>query len=101
MMTAWEVEARRHWTKHRPRLVKYLREKGVLRQALQAAAENAGLTFVEMAKRGVNPWEAQREARIQFLLLPEEESVPMLDPDQAPFGQPEPIGMDNGKRHGS
>ena len=80
--------------------MKYLREKGVLRQALQIAAENAVKTCVEMAKRGVNPWEAQREARIQFLLLPEEDRVPMLDPDQAPFGQPEPIGMDNGKRHG-
>ena len=100
MITAWEVEAKRHWTKHRPRLVKYLREKGVLRQALEQAAENAGLTFGAMARRGVDPWEAQREARIQFLLLPDEESVPMLDPDQAPFGQPEPIGMDNGKRHG-
>ena len=91
MLTAWEVEAKKHWTEHRPRLVKYLSEKGVLRQALQTAAENAGLTFGAMARRGVDPWEAQREARIQFLLLPSEEDVPMLDPDQAPFGQPEPI----------
>ena len=94
MMTAWEVEAKKPWTKHRPKLVKYLRKKGVLRQALEQAAENAGLTFVAMAKRGVAPWEAQREARIQFLLLPDEESVPILDPDQAPFGQP------GTKRHG-
>ena len=41
MMTAWEVAATKIWTKHRPRLVKYLREKGVLRQALQTAEENA------------------------------------------------------------
>ena len=88
MPTAWELEAKKHWTEHRPRLVKFLREKGVLRQALQRAAENAGLMFGRLARQGVNPWEAQREARVQFILLPDEESVPMLDPDQAPFGQP-------------
>ena len=99
-MTAWEVEAEKHWTEHRPRLVAYLREKGVLRQALQQAAENAGLMFGALARRGVNPWEAQREARVQFLLLPDEDSVPVLEPDQAPFGQPEPIDTDNSKCHG-
>ena len=88
MLTAWEMEARKHWTEHRPRLVKFLREKGVLREALRVAAENAGKMFGSLARRGVDPWEAQREGRIQFLLLPDEESVPMLDPDQAPFGQP-------------
>lgn len=88
MVTAWEVEARKHWKEHRPRLVRYLQERGVLKDALQVAAENAGKLFGALLRSGVNPWEAQREARIYFLLLPEEEAVPQLDPDQAPFGQP-------------
>ena len=87
-MLAAERRAKRHWEKFRPSLVKFLKEKKVLRQALRRAEENTRMMFGDWVRRGMNPWEAQREATIYFLLLPDEKEVPILHPDQAPFGQP-------------
>ena len=81
--------AKDHWEKHRPKMVKHLKAKGVYQEALQQAQERATDALVDLISlRGVKPQEAWELVMKQYILLPGEEETPRLKPDQMPFSQP-------------
>ena len=61
---------------------------GKLERALEMALEQAVVMGVELTKRGHHPIVAKRIAQDRDWNLPKESEVPILDRDQAPFGQP-------------
>ena len=91
-MTPWMMEADRQWTRDRPRFVADMKRKGVYRETLQMAAERAHRMKDELLRAGADPFTATSDAKAQHLYLDDEETMPTLPPDLAPFGQPEPRG---------
>ena len=82
-------ETLRHWKQFRPKLYQYLRSQGVLREAVKLATENRERTFSILTRKGVESREAAIHAREYHTKLPSEDRQPILEPAQAPLGQPE------------
>ena len=80
-------EAQVQWLEARPRQVKWLRENDLLRLTLKRMVRDSANQCVALREAGVPPLEAQREATTRLLYLPDEESVPRLPEELAPYGQ--------------
>jgi len=83
-LSGWALEMKAHLKEFRPRMYKELLESGNLDEACQSAADQAKAAYGQMVDGGMDPHEAQREARIRYLLLPSEKDVP----DAQMFGNP-------------
>jgi hypothetical protein len=71
--------ARKHWTKYRPKMVRDLKARGELDQALQGAATLAQEEINRLMGMGYYEHEAREVALPAFVLLPEEK----VDDEQA------------------
>lgn len=81
----WKKLTLDHWKEHRPKMVTYLEELGVLEKAVELAVEQAHQELAALRASGSHP-EAAREWVMQmYLLLPSEEDAAELPPDRAPF----------------
>ena len=78
MGLAWQMEMRRHLKEHRPKMYRELLKAGTLDKVTCEASERAGEMVLDLIEQGVPPWEAQREARVQHLLLPSGADQPEL-----------------------
>lgn len=81
-----------HWKQHRPKYYQYLREHDVLIDAVKMAIEARENLWQTLVLKGVYPRTAAYQARRYHTLLPGEDRVEFLEPDQAPLGQP---GLDD------
>ena len=77
-----------HWKEHRPKYREYLRQNGVLMDAVKLAIDARENLFWTLVKKKVEPREAALQAAWYHTKLPTEERQPLLEPDQAPLGQP-------------
>ena len=64
--------ALKHWSKHRPKMVRELRASGELDQTLQGAANLAQAEIDLLKSRGYQETEAREVALPMFILLREE-----------------------------
>ena len=87
----WAEEAKEHWRKYRPRLYKELAKSGQLEERAVRAAESASNQYVAYVESGMDPLEAQSEAKRNYLFLPCEEDEPELAAD--PTALPDPASL--------
>ena len=78
----------RHWRNFRPKYYKYLKELDALKEAVEMAIRNQSNMEKAMLKAGVDSSTARLESTWHFTKLPSEDRQPILEPDQAPLGQP-------------
>lgn len=81
----WAVEMKAHLKEFRPKMYEELLEAGKLDEVCQRTADHAKEAYGQMVDGGMDPYEAHREARMQYLLLPSENDVPDLEL----YGNPE------------
>jgi hypothetical protein len=72
----WAREMEAHLKEFRPKMHRDLLQAGTLGETCQAAADQAVEEYGNLIDRGVEPNEARRMARVQYLLLPSEKDVP-------------------------
>ena len=84
----WAVLAKKHWKTFRPKMYSALVKSGQLEDRLRTAVENAQEQFIAYTQAGMDPFEAEREAKIDYLLLPTEEDQPLLGEDYPPRADP-------------
>jgi hypothetical protein len=82
----WAREAKAHWQKYRPKMYNELEKNGQLEPTLRSAVTRAQEQNISNLQSGMDPFEAQSEAKKQHLFLPDEEDVPLLgeNPDALP-----------------
>jgi hypothetical protein len=82
----WAREAKAHWQKYRPKMYSELEKSGQLEPTLRNAVQRAQDQYVANAQSGIDPYEAESEAKRNYLFLPDEEDVPLLgeNPDALP-----------------
>ena len=91
-LSSWAVEAKRHLQKYRPKMANELQSQGKLDEWAQNAANRAVEESVRSTSEGgMDPWEAQREAKKNHLFLPAEEDMPELG--AAPNGLTDPASL--------
>ena len=82
--------ADRHWRKHRPNMVKHLEAQGVYEAVLLETQERALEALADLISlKGATPAQARELVMTQMIYLPDEKEVPVLDPDQMPYIQPQ------------
>lgn len=87
-LTTYGLQAKAHWEKYRPKMVKKLKRMGVYREALLTAQETAKkvqMSHIQAGNRSGMELEMAREAALRFIRLPDEREVPNLDPDLMPW----------------
>jgi hypothetical protein len=82
----WARESKAHWQKHRPKMYNELEKSGQLEDTLRTAVQRAQDQCAANLDAGMDPFEAERQAKTDYLLLPDEEDVPLLgeNPDSLP-----------------
>jgi hypothetical protein len=87
-MSRWERPFEENLRIDRPNLYWKLKESGQLKEYLTEIGNQAMQTYIQLARRGMNPFEAESEA-IRTYLLPSEEDQPNLGegPLEDPFGE--------------
>lgn len=83
------MEALTSWTECRPKMVRFLRKNGILKEALLLADKKAREETMERVRHGEAPAQAKDAALMTYIYLPPEKDVPILPTDQMPFEQPE------------
>lgn len=85
-LSPWAMEAEAHWRKYRPKMYRELKQSGELNDFLEKAARRAMDQCVAYVEAGMHPFEAESEAKRDYLLLPDEDDVPLLgeNPDALP-----------------
>jgi hypothetical protein len=78
MLSPWAQEAKDHWKRHRPKMYAELEKAGTLDSLAQKAADNANNEFYSAVENGMDPYEAESEARKNHLFPPDEEDQPHL-----------------------
>lgn len=84
----WAEEAMEHWRVYRPRLYKELVASGALEERAVKAAESASKQYVAYIESGMDPLEAQSEAKRNYLFLPCEADEPELGADPTALHDP-------------
>ncbi len=87
MKHPWKEQARSHWQTYRPKMYSQLDQSGNLENSLNNATKRAEDEYVSSIQNGMNPWEAESEAKKNNLLLPAEEDMRELgaDPGRLPI----------------
>jgi hypothetical protein len=85
-LSPWAMEAEAHWRKYRPKMYREMEQSGELNDFLAKAARRAMDQCAASVAAGMHPLEAESEAKRNYLLLPDEEDVPLLgeNPDALP-----------------
>jgi hypothetical protein len=91
LLSPWAIEAKQHLQKYRPKMANQLEQAGKLDDWAQKAADRAVEESVQSTYNGMDPWEAQSEAKRNHLFLPAEEDMPELGTD--PNALPEPASL--------
>jgi hypothetical protein len=74
-LSGWALEMKAHLKEFRPKMYRDLLEAGKLDEVCQNSADQAKEAYGQMVDGGMDPHEAHREARVQYLLLPSETDV--------------------------
>jgi ribonuclease D len=90
-LSPWAIEAKEHLLKYRPKMASELQSQGKLDDWAQSAANRAVEESVESTYNGMDPLEADRQAKLNHYLLPSEEDMPELGTD--PNALPEPASL--------
>lgn len=83
-LSRWAREMKAHLKEFRPKMYRDLLKAGDLDRVCQETAQRALEAYWQMVDAGVEPHEAWRVARVEYLLLPSEKDVP----DEELFGTP-------------
>lgn len=79
-----------HWERYLPRMVRELKEKGELEEALYSAQEMTGDAIATAIEQGMAPDQARELYREEWAFLPSEEDMPELGWDPAELSPPPP-----------
>jgi len=90
-LSPWAIEAKEHLQKYRPKMASELQSQGKLDDWAQSAANRAVEESVQSRYNGMEPLEAQRQAKLNNYLLPSEEDSPELGAD--PNALPDPASL--------
>src|SRR5689334_21828768 len=63
MLSPWAQEAKEHLQKHRPKMYRQMQKAGTLDSQVEKMANNAREEFHLAANNGMDPFEAESEAR--------------------------------------
>jgi hypothetical protein len=88
MLSPWAQEAKEHLRQHRPRMYAALEKSGKLDSQVQKMANNASKEFLSAANNGMDPFEAESEAKKNNIFLPSEEDQPHLGESQVSSQDP-------------
>ena len=87
----WAREAKAHWQKYRPKMYNELEQNGQLEPTLRSAVQRAQDQWSANMDSGMDPYEAESEAKRLHLFLPDEDDVPLLG--ENPDALPDPANM--------
>jgi hypothetical protein len=90
-LSPWAIEAKEHLQKYRPKMPSELQSQGKLDDWAQSAANRAVEESVQSTYNGMDPLEADRQAKLNHYLLPSEEDSPELGAD--PNALPDPASL--------
>jgi hypothetical protein len=82
----WATEAKAHLQKYRPEMASQLEKDGKLDDWARQAAARAADQYGAFIESGMDPCEAESEAKRNYMFLPAQEDVPVLgeDPEALP-----------------
>jgi len=90
-LSPWAQEAKTHLRKYRPKMARQLERAGKLDDWAQKVANRAIEESARSIENGMQPLEAQSEAKRNHLFLPAEEDMPELGAD--PNALPDPASL--------
>ena len=88
MLTRFGMMAEKSWKTNRPKMVRHLIKKGVLRDALEHNQEMAKEELADWVRKGASGPHVEMDVLKKWILLPDEKTVKRLPPDQMPYSQP-------------
>jgi hypothetical protein len=91
VLSPWAQEAKEHLQKHRPNMYQQMQKAGTLDGHVEKMANNARDEFHSAAKNGMDPYEAESEARKNNLFPPGEEDQPHLG--ASPISSQDPTNL--------
>ena len=95
----WATEAKAHLQKFRPKMARQLAREGKLDDWAVNAARRAADQYGAFVESGMDPLEAQSEAKRNWMFLPTPGDVALLGENQDPLPDPASLVTTPGANH--